>query len=140
MMNNSENGAGVGRRAFLVGITGAVAAAALPAAAAHATPADTASSSAFPPNWPDLEPYGIADTRADLWPREDNSFILPLEHRPRDPEGSHVWMRDTYVNCFVVDGRPVYVATGTTRVPGLDRAAPWNDGIFVWISSSLRGQ
>ena len=48
-------------------------------------------------------------------------------------------MRDTYVNCFVVDGRPLYVATGTTRVPGLEAAAPWNDGIFVWVARSLRG-
>ncbi|MHA4818489.1 family 43 glycosylhydrolase, partial [Streptomyces aculeolatus] len=30
-------------------------------------------------NWPDPEPYGLADTRADLWPRDDNSFVLPLE-------------------------------------------------------------
>ncbi len=139
MMNNSGIGARLGRRAFLAGVTGAVAAAALPTASAHANPAVNASGSAFPPNWPDPEPYGIADTRADLWPRGDNSFILPLEHRPRDPEDRHVWMRDTYVNCFVVDGQPLYVATGTTRVPELDRAAPWNDGIFVWTAPSLRG-
>jgi hypothetical protein len=139
MMNNSERRAGLDRRGFLVGMTGAVAVSALPAAAAHATPTENPPSDRHPSNWPELEPYGTADTRVDLWPRDDNSFVLPLEHRPRDPEGRHVWMRDTYVNCFVVNGRPVYVATGTTRVPGLDRAAPWNDGIFIWTSSSLRG-
>ena len=48
-------------------------------------------------------------------------------------------MRDTYVNCFVVDGRPVYVATGTTKSPGLDKAGPWNDGIYVWLAPSLDG-
>ncbi len=93
----------------------------------------------YPANWPAPEPYGLADTRPDLWPREDNSFVLPLEPRPRDEELGRVWMRDTYVNHFVVDGRPIYVATGTSRVPELNRAAPWNDGIFVWVSPSLRG-
>ncbi|SCG37935.1 family 43 glycosylhydrolase [Micromonospora coxensis] len=93
----------------------------------------------YPSNWPDPQPYGLADARWDLWPREDNSFILPLELRPRDEELGRVWIRDTYVNCFVVDGRPVYVATGTSRVPGLDKAAPWNDGIFVWVAPSLKG-
>ncbi|MHA4820445.1 glycoside hydrolase family protein, partial [Streptomyces aculeolatus] len=82
---------------------------------------------------------GLADTRADLWPRDDNSFVLPLELRPRDEDLGRVWMRDTYVNCFEVDGRPLYVATGTTRVPGLETASPWNDGIFVWTARSLRG-
>lgn len=93
----------------------------------------------YPSNWPALEPYSLSDTRPDLWPREDNSFVLPLELRPRDKERGPVWMRDTYVNCFVVNGRTVYVATGTTRVPGLDAAAPWNDGIFVWVAPSLKG-
>jgi hypothetical protein len=138
-MNNSEHGFGLHRRAFLAAVTGVVAATALPAVAAHAAPSENLPSGRYPANWPELEPYGTADTRIDLWPRDDNSFVLPLERRPRDAEGSHVWMRDTYVNCFVVDGRPMYVATGTTRVPGLDKAAPWNDGIFVWVSSSLRG-
>ncbi|WP_406673158.1 hypothetical protein WBK31_23765 [Nonomuraea sp. N2-4H] len=59
--------------------------------------------------------------------------------RPRDRELGRVWMRDTYVNCFIVRGRPLYVATGTTRVPGLQAAGPWNDGIFVWTAPSLRG-
>ncbi|MFB9631570.1 family 43 glycosylhydrolase [Nonomuraea helvata] len=100
---------------------------------------EAASMRRYPSNWPELEPYGLADTRQDLWPRADNSFILPLELRPRDKELGRVWMRDTYVNCFVVDGRPVYVATGTTRVPGLTAAGPWNDGIFMWVSHSMRG-
>ena len=91
---------------------------------AQGAPKETATMRRHPSNWPDPEPYGLADTRLDLWPREDNSFILPLELRPRDEEHGQVWMRDTYVNCFVVDGRPVYVATGTSRVPELDRAAP----------------
>ncbi|SCG37919.1 family 43 glycosylhydrolase [Micromonospora coxensis] len=93
----------------------------------------------YPSNWPDPQPYGLADVRWDLWPREDNSFILPLELRPRDEELGRVWIRDTYVNCFRVKGRPVYVATGTTRAVGLDKAAPWNDGIFVWVAPSLKG-
>ncbi|MEV6347616.1 family 43 glycosylhydrolase [Actinoplanes sp. NPDC051851] len=90
-------------------------------------------------DWPDPESYGIADTRLDLWPRDDNSFVLPLELRPRDRELGRVWLRDTYVNCFDVEGRAVYVATGTTRVAGLETAAPWNDGIFVWTAPALRG-
>ncbi|MGQ4426405.1 hypothetical protein ACN6LL_000945, partial [Streptomyces violaceoruber] len=129
---------GLPRRSLLAGAASAGAAFALPAGAAQAAPAaaPTASPQAgaerrHPRNWPDPEPYGAADTRADLWPREDNSFVLPLELRPRDQERGTVWMRDTYVNCFVVDGRPLYVATGTTRVPGLEAAGPWNDGIFV---------
>jgi hypothetical protein len=138
-MNDSERRSGFDRRAFLAGVTGAMAVSALPVTAAQAMPTENPPSGRHPSNWPELEPYGTADTRVDLWPRDDNSFVLPLEHRPRDPEGSHVWMRDTYVNCFVVNGRPMYVATGTTRVAGLDRAAPWNDGIFIWVSSSLRG-
>ncbi|MYX77231.1 family 43 glycosylhydrolase, partial [Streptomyces sp. SID3915] len=110
---------------------------ATPASASPASPASPARR--HPSNWPDPEPYGIADIRPDLWPREDNSFVLPLELRPRDKERGLVWMRDTYVNRFVVDGRPLYVATGTTRVPGLEAAGPWNDGIFVWLSRSLKG-
>ncbi|MFG3320349.1 family 43 glycosylhydrolase [Streptomyces sp. NPDC048171] len=137
-MTHAENGPD--RRSLLAGAAGLGAAFALPAGAARATP-DTAHGAArrYPPNWPDPTPYGLADTREDLWPREDNSFVLPLELRPRDEERGTVWMRDTYVNCFVVGGRTVYVATGTTRVPGLEAAAPWNDGIFVWLAPSLRG-
>ncbi|MCP9949768.1 family 43 glycosylhydrolase [Actinomadura madurae] len=140
-MTSSVHGLHLGRRSLLIGAAGSLAAAALPATAAavQASPAESVSKRRYPPNWPDPEPYGLADTRQDLWPRRDNSFVLPLELRPRDRERGVVWMRDTYVNCFVVKGRPLYVATGTTRVPGLDRAAPWNDGIFVWVSRSLRG-
>ncbi|WP_411091009.1 family 43 glycosylhydrolase [Streptomyces sp. 049-1] len=134
----AENGPN--RRSLLAGAAGLGAAFALPAGAAQAAP-DTAHGATrrHPPNWPDPAPYGLADTREDLWPREDNSFVLPLELRPRDEERGTVWMRDTYVNCFDVGGRTVYVATGTTRVPGLEAAAPWNDGIFVWLAPSLRG-
>ncbi|GAA5060051.1 family 43 glycosylhydrolase [Streptomyces similanensis] len=138
----------VRRRSLLAGAAGLGAAAALPVTAA---PAQAASAQAAPgrpkapgrhrapANWPDPTPYGLADTRTDLWPREDNSFVLPLQLRPRDKERGQVWMRDTYVNRFVVGGRTVYVATGTTRVPGLTAAAPWNDGIFVWTAPSLKG-
>ncbi|MEO3884471.1 family 43 glycosylhydrolase [Nonomuraea sp. B5E05] len=132
-MTDAGNEPQVNRRFLLAGAAGVVGAAALPASA------EAASMRRQPSNWPDPEPYGLADTRLDLWPRADNSFILPLELRPRDEELGRVWMRDTYVNCFVVDGRPVYVATGTTRAAGQAGPAPWNDGIFVWVSSSLRG-
>ncbi|MFD5746124.1 family 43 glycosylhydrolase [Streptomyces sp. NPDC127033] len=145
-MISSENGPRVGRRSLLAGAAGSLAVtAALPAATARAdAPARPAVPRAapggrYPENWPDPAPYGRADARPELWPREDNSFVLPLELRPRDRARGQVWMRDTYVNCFVVDGRPLYVATGTTRVPGLEAAGPWNDGIFVWVSRSLRG-
>ncbi|WP_432933289.1 family 43 glycosylhydrolase [Microbispora sp. CA-135349] len=142
-MTDSDNGLYVGRRSVLAGVAGLLGAAALPAAAAHAEPKELPNGGApkgrYPSNWPELEPYGLADTRVDLWPRDDNSFILPLEPRPRDEELGRVWMRDTYVNCFDVGGRPVYVATGTTRVPGLAAAGPWNDGIFVWTAPSLHG-
>ncbi|OLT10587.1 hypothetical protein BJF79_25920 [Actinomadura sp. CNU-125] len=139
-MIGSENGPRLGRRSLLIGAAGSLAAAALPAtAAAQAIPADAAARRRYPSNWPDPAPYGLADTRPDLWPRRDNSFVLPLELRPRDRERGVVWMRDTYVNRFVVGGRSLYVATGTSRVPGLDRAAPWNDGVFVWVARSLRG-
>ena len=132
------------RRSLLAGATGLGVAAALPANTAQAAPLEAAPAGhghagRYPANWPEPEPYGLADTRLDLWPREDNSFVLPLELRPRDRERGVVWMRDTYVNCFVVDGRPTYVATGTTRVPGLEAAGPWNDGIFVWLAPSLKG-
>ncbi|MER6853147.1 family 43 glycosylhydrolase [Streptomyces flaveolus] len=132
------------RRSLLAGATGLGVAAALPANTAQAAPPEAAPAGhghagQYPANWPEPEPYGLADTRLDLWPREDNSFVLPLELRPRDRERGVVWMRDTYVNCFVVDGRPTYVATGTTRVPGLEAAGPWNDGIFVWLAPSLKG-
>ncbi|HCA85956.1 MAG TPA: hypothetical protein DEQ61_10915 [Streptomyces sp.] len=138
-MTSSENGLHIDRRSLLAVAGSLGVAAALPATAAQAASANTAPMRHHPSNWPDPEPYGLADTRQDLWPREDNSFVLPLELRPRDEERGKVWMRDTYVNCFVVDGRPLYVATGTTRVPGLEPAAPWNDGIFVWVAPSLQG-
>ncbi|MBQ0863710.1 family 43 glycosylhydrolase [Streptomyces sp. RK75] len=138
-MTGSEKGTHLHRRSLLVGAGSLGAAAALPTTAAHAAARGAAPTGRYPSNRPELDPYGLADTGSDLWPRKDNSFILPLELRPRDEELGRVWMRDTYVNCFVVDGRPVYVATGTTRVPGLEAAAPWNDGIFVWVSWSLRG-
>lgn len=133
-MDGRDHGFNVDRRSVLIGAALAGAAAVLPATAARSAPHRR-----YPENWPELEPYGAADTRADLWPRDDNSMVLPLEVRPRDESPGTVWMRDTYVNCFVVDGRPLYVATGTTRVPGLDAAAPGNDGIFVWTSPSLNG-
>ncbi|WP_413811436.1 family 43 glycosylhydrolase [Streptomyces sp. OE57] len=140
MPTSSENRLPIHRRTLLAGVAGSLGmAAGLPAATAQASPPEAAAPRRYPSNWPELNPYGLADTRPDLWPREDNSFILPLEPRPRDRERGLVWMRDTYVNCFVVDGRPVYVATGTTRVPGLTTAGPWNDGIFVWVAPSLRG-
>ncbi|WP_406145022.1 family 43 glycosylhydrolase [Streptomyces sp. NBC_01012] len=147
-MTSTENRPGLGRRSLLSRAAGVGAAAALPVAAAPAARASAAPASGrpdrtttkrHPENWPSQEPYGLADTRPDLWPREDNSFVLPLELRPRDKERGVVWMRDTYVNCFVVDGRPLYVATGTTRVPGLEAAGPWNDGIFVWVARDLEG-
>ncbi|MFD7811658.1 family 43 glycosylhydrolase [Streptomyces sp. NPDC059785] len=152
-MSSSEHTPSVGRRSLLAGAAGLGAAAALPAATAQAAPSQavpakssassassaSASKGRYPANWPDPDTYGLADDHLDLWPREDNSFVLPLELRPRDKERGKVWIRDTYVNCFVVDGRPLYVATGTTRVPGLDAAGPWNDGIFVWTARSLEG-
>lgn len=139
-MNSPENGTHIGRRTLLAGAVGSVGMTALTTGAARAAaPGHPAWGGHYPPNWPASEPYGLADTRTDLWPRADNSFTLPLELRPRDKELGRVWMRDTYVNCFVVDGRPLYVATGTTRVPGLTAAAPWNDGIFVWTAPSLNG-
>ncbi|MEU0603183.1 family 43 glycosylhydrolase [Streptomyces sp. NPDC006393] len=152
MSTGPQKGTPVGRRALLagvartagaagaVGLAGAAGSLGAVARAAAAVPASGAASGRHPSNWPDLEPYGLADTRTDLWPRRDNSFVLPLELRPRDEELGRVWMRDTYVNCFRIAGRrPLYVATGTTRVPGLDTAGPWNDGIFVWTAASLRG-
>ncbi|MGC4941121.1 family 43 glycosylhydrolase [Kribbella sp. DT2] len=134
-MTSNEHGSPVGRRSVLTGLAGAVGAAALPSDAATGTPTKPR----HPTPWPELEPYGLADIRPDLWPREDNSFILPLELRPRDEELGRVWMRDTYVNCFVVDGRPLYVATGTTRPADPGGSSSWNDGLFVWVASSLRG-
>ncbi|NGN66566.1 family 43 glycosylhydrolase [Streptomyces sp. A7024] len=122
-----------GRRTLLAGAAGALGAVALPQAAARGA------KRAYPANWPDPAPYGLADTRKDLWPRDDNSRLLPLELRPRDKELGRVWIRDTYVNCFTVDGRPLYVATGTTRAPGLAAAGPWNDGLFIWTARSLDG-
>ncbi|GGI48257.1 beta-xylosidase [Agromyces flavus] len=95
--------------------------------------------SAFPASWPVPMPYGAADGREELMPDEDNSMILDLELRPQDAELGRVWMRDTYVNRFEVDGETMYVATGTTRAQGVATAAPWNDGIYVWIAPSLEG-
>ncbi|MGV9767965.1 family 43 glycosylhydrolase [Microbacterium sp. NPDC003461] len=134
-MTRAQDGA-IGRRTVLAGIGGSLGMVALAASPAQA---GGGNGGRWPENWPDPEPYGLADVREELWPREDNSMILPLELRPRDEELGRVWMRDTYVNCFVVDGRPLYVATGTTRVPGLQAAGPWNDGIFVWTAPSLHG-
>ncbi|WP_307815349.1 family 43 glycosylhydrolase [Streptomyces sp. 7-21] len=131
-MTRPENGGGAASRSPLHRRTLLAAAGSLGAVAALP-------GGRYPANWPAPEPYGLADTRPDLWPREDNSFVLPLELRPRDEDHGRVWMRDTYVNCFTVGGRPLYVATGTTRVPGLDVAAPWNDGIFVWTAPALHG-
>ncbi|WP_353946121.1 family 43 glycosylhydrolase [Streptomyces sp. HUAS MG91] len=138
-MTRPENAPHLGRRSLLAGMAGSMGAVALPPAAAQALPSPGAARHGYPSNWPQPELYGIADVREDLWPRKDNSFVLPLELRPRDKELGRVWMRDTYVNCFVVDGRPLYVATGTTRVPGLPAAQPWNDGLFVWTARSLHG-
>ncbi|MBB4931940.1 hypothetical protein F4561_002760 [Lipingzhangella halophila] len=138
-MSDSENTPHINRRSLFAATAAMGAAAALPAGAARAAPRDAAPKGRYPSNWPDPEPYGLADTRPDLWPREDNSLILPLELRPRDEDLGRVWMRDTYVNCFVVDHQPTYVATGTSRVPGLNKAAPYNDGIFVWVAPSLHG-
>lgn len=138
-MTSSENRSHIDRRFLLAGVAGSLGVAALPASAAQAVPAEAVPERRHPSNWPASEPYGLADTRPDLWPRNDNSFILPLELRPRDEARGQVWMRDTYVNCFVVDGRPLYVATGTSRAPGLSGAAPWNGGIFVWVAPSLQG-
>lgn len=142
-MTSPGDGLALGRRALMTGVAGSVGAIALSAGTgtAQAAPAapEAAKRGRYPENWPAQEPYGRADAREELWPRDDNSFVLPLELRPRDEELGRVWMRDTYVNCFQVDGRPLYVATGTTRVPGLPAAGPWNDGIFVWTARSLHG-
>jgi hypothetical protein len=148
------------RRSLLKGAVIAGTAVALPAEAVRSTltaPAAEASTSRAPSRanvppaalhpgkgrrpatWPALEPYGLADTREDLWPRDDNSFILPLELRPQDEARGQVWIRDLYVNCFTVGGRPLYVASGTTRAEGLDVAQPWNDGLFVWTAPALKG-
>ncbi|MGW1681255.1 family 43 glycosylhydrolase [Saccharopolyspora sp. NPDC002376] len=130
-------GSHLNRRSLLLGTAGTLGlASVLPAATwANGLPPQQE----YPPNWPGMKPYGTADTRKDLWPRDDNSRVLELELRPRDEELGRIWIRDTYVNCFVVDGKPLYVATGTTRAPGLKGAAPWNDGIFVWVAASLDG-
>lgn len=84
-------------------------------------------------------PYGTADGSAELMPDDHNSMILDLELRPQDEERGQVWIRDTYVNRYEVDGETMYVATGTTKLPELTKAAPWNDGIYVWTSPSLEG-
>lgn len=95
--------------------------------------------SPFPRSWPLPMPYGTADARTALTPRPDNSKILDLELRPQDSELGRVWMRDTYVNRFEVDGKTLYVASGTTKAAGLDKAAPYNDGIYIWTAPSLDG-
>ncbi|WP_353807624.1 family 43 glycosylhydrolase [Agromyces sp. SYSU T00194] len=92
-----------------------------------------------PVSWPIPMPYGTADGRSELVPTDENSMVLDLELRPQDEELGRVWMRDTYVNRFEVDGEPLYVATGTTRAEGLTKAAPWNDGIYVWTAPALDG-
>mgnify|MGYP000371515000 FL=1 len=94
---------------------------------------------AYPASWPQPMPYGTADDRAELAPNAENSMVLDLELRPQDEELGRVWMRDTYVNRFEVDGETLYVATGTTRAEGLTKAAPWNDGIYVWTAPALDG-
>ncbi|NLU68293.1 family 43 glycosylhydrolase [Streptomyces sp. HNM0574] len=145
-MTSSETGPRLGRRSLLAGAAaGSLGVAALAATVAQAAPEENAAQAGpepagpYPPNRPELEPYGLAETDKDLWPREDNSFLLPLETRAGEEEAGRVWIRDTYVNCFQVDGRPLYVATGTTRAPGMDGPSPWNDGIYVWLARSLRG-
>ncbi|BDZ64106.1 family 43 glycosylhydrolase [Agromyces mangrovi Wang et al. 2018] len=92
-----------------------------------------------PVSWPIPMPYATADARDELQLRDDNSMVLDLELRPQDEELGRVWMRDTYVNRFEVDGETLYVATGTTRPEGLEKAAPWNDGIYVWTAPALEG-
>jgi Glycosyl hydrolases family 43 len=89
---------------------------------------------------PDAElPYGatLDDPALALTPH--NSQVLALELRPQDQALGRVWMRDTYVNCFKVGGVVRYYCTGSTRVPGLTRAAPWNDGIYLWQAPQLQG-
>ena len=136
-MSTYESGSPLNRRSLLLGTAGTVGLATVLPAVASAKGA--APNQEYPPNWPEMEPYGTADTRKDLWPRDDNSRILDLELRPRDEELGRIWIRDTYVNCFTVDGKALYVATGTTRAGDLDAASPWNDGIFVWVADSLDG-
>ncbi|MEN5073090.1 family 43 glycosylhydrolase [Isoptericola cucumis] len=136
------------RRQFMGAAAGAVSAvvvggSAASAAGATATtgaaPAAAPAGGPFPPAWPDPEPYGAADGRLELMPRDDNSMILDLELRPQDAPLGRVWMRDTYVNQFEVDGRTLYVATGTTRAAGQVNAGPWNDGLYVWTAPALEG-
>src|SRR5690349_9315581 len=110
MSTGPQKGTPIGRRALLagaaktagaagaVGLAGAAGSLGVVARAAAAVPTDGTASGRHPSNWPDLEPYGLADTRKDLWPRQDNSFVLPLELRPRDEELGRVWMGDTYGN------------------------------------------
>ena len=142
-MSAYETGSHLNRRTLLLGTAGTLGlATALPLVAraegtAHSP--EGRPQREHPPSWPEMEPYGAADTREDLWPRDDNSRLLELELRPRDEKLGRVWIRDTYVNCFVVDGNPLYVATGTTRAGDLNAASPWNDGIFVWVAVSLDG-
>jgi Glycosyl hydrolases family 43 len=83
--------------------------------------------------------YGTADHRPELAITDRNAFVLPLELRPHDRELGRVWMRDTYVNHFVVGGVSRYYCTGTTRAPGLAKGAPWNDGIYLWSAPALAG-
>ncbi|MCW4460057.1 family 43 glycosylhydrolase [Microbacterium sp. MPKO10] len=95
--------------------------------------------SQHPASWPLPMPYGTADDRAEITPGPDNSMVLDLETRPQDAEQGRVWMRDTYVNHFEVDGETLYVATGTTKVASLDKAGPWNDGIYMWTAPAMDG-
>ncbi|NUR00955.1 MAG: hypothetical protein HOY79_31830 [Streptomyces sp.] len=89
MSTGPHGGSPIGRRGQLAGavrVNGAVGAVDSPAAmprAAAAVPVDGMASGAYPSNRPAPEPYGLADTRADPWPREHNSFVL--RRRPRPP-------------------------------------------------------
>ena len=136
-MSGFATGSHPNRRSLLLGAAGALGVATFLPATGWGT--GVSPQQEHPPNWPPVEPYGDADTRVDLKPRDDNSRVLDLELRPRDEELGRVWIRDTYVNRFVVDGRQVYVATGTTKVASRPGAAPWNDGIFLWTADSLDG-
>ncbi|MER8003067.1 hypothetical protein [Streptomyces sp. NPDC095613] len=70
-MTSAEDKPRVGRRSLLAGAAGLGTAAALhapaatAAAAAQVAPAKAAPRPRYPSNWPDPEPYGLADTRRD---------------------------------------------------------------------------
>ena len=69
-------------------------------------------------------------------PLHDARSFAPGDYTAVDDIKEVYWSRTAQSN---LDGRPVYVATGTTRAAELPGAAPWNDGLFVWVSPSLRG-